>query len=61
MRRRGTASGPSGKGVFGLKARKAPTAHASTTDLQEQVDALTRELKEARLGPLSISLCGQEM
>jgi two-component system, NtrC family, sensor kinase len=48
MRRRGTASGPSGKGVFRPKPRKAPTAHASTTDLQEQVDALTRELKEAR-------------
>jgi class 3 adenylate cyclase len=30
------------------KARKAPTGPASTTDLQEQVAALTRELKEAR-------------
>jgi two-component system NtrC family sensor kinase len=30
------------------KARKAPTAPVSTTDLQEQVAALTRELKEAR-------------
>ena len=28
------------------KARKAPTARISTTDLQEQVGALTRELKE---------------
>jgi GAF domain-containing protein len=30
------------------KARKAPTAHASATDLEEQVATLTRELKEAR-------------
>ena len=30
------------------KARKAPTAPVSTTDFQEQVAALTRELKEAR-------------
>jgi len=30
------------------KARKAPTAPAFTADLQEQVAALTRELKEAR-------------
>src|SRR5262249_26512564 len=30
------------------KARKAPTAGVSTTELQEQVAALTRELKEAR-------------
>src|SRR5262249_27895140 len=30
------------------KARKAPTARVSTTDPQEQVAALTRELKEAR-------------
>jgi class 3 adenylate cyclase len=31
-----------------LKARKVQTARASSTDLQEQVAALTRELKEAR-------------
>jgi two-component system, NtrC family, sensor kinase len=30
------------------KARKAPTARVSTTDLQEQVAALTREVTEAR-------------
>ena len=30
------------------KARNAPTAQVSTADLQEQVAALTRELKEAR-------------
>src|SRR5262249_21941986 len=30
------------------KARKAPTTEASAADLQEQVAALTRELKEAR-------------
>src|SRR3974377_404592 len=29
------------------KARKAPTARASTTDLQEQLDRRTRELEEA--------------
>src|SRR5262245_22833511 len=48
MRRR--RSGRSGKvrRPTGRKARKAPTAPLSTTDLQEQVAALTRELKEAR-------------
>jgi hypothetical protein len=45
--------GPSGQLAKGrrkakAKARKAPTARASTTDLQERVAALTRELKEAR-------------
>jgi GAF domain-containing protein len=30
------------------KARKSPTARVSTTDLEEQVATLTRELKEAR-------------
>ena len=30
------------------KARKAPTGRVSTSDLQGQIDALTRELKEAR-------------
>jgi len=32
----------------GPKPRKAPASHVSTADLQEQVAALTRELKEAR-------------
>src|SRR5262249_52454376 len=43
-------SGQSGKGQRPLrpKARKVPTARLSTTDLQEQVAALTRELTEAR-------------
>jgi GAF domain-containing protein len=37
-----------GQRVARPKAHKAPTAGASTTELQEQVAALTRELKEAR-------------
>src|SRR5262252_2302534 len=32
----------------GSKARKAPTTQVSTTDFQEEVAALRRELKEAR-------------
>jgi GAF domain-containing protein len=40
--------GESGQPVKGRhKARKAPTARVSTTDLHEQVTALTRELSEA--------------
>src|SRR5262245_56475696 len=45
MQRRGE-SGQQAKGR--PKVRKAPTARTSTTDLQEHVAALTRELKEAR-------------
>src|SRR5215471_4798256 len=45
MQRRGESGQPA-KGR--PKARKAPTSHVSTTDLQEQVAALTRELTEAR-------------
>src|SRR5262249_14622300 len=37
-----------GQGTNRPKARKAPTAFVSTTDLQDQVAALTRELTEAR-------------
>jgi two-component system, NtrC family, sensor kinase len=50
MKRRGAAKGRSSKRrrVFAPKARKAPTAHASTTDLRDQIAALTRELQEAR-------------
>jgi len=50
MKRRSAAKGRSSKRrrAFAPKARKAPTAHASTTDLQDQVAALTRELQEAR-------------
>jgi GAF domain-containing protein len=48
MRRRGKASGASGKGAFGPKARKATTTHVSTADLQGQVAAFARELQEAR-------------
>ena len=49
MQRRGE-SGQAVKGQRTLrrKARKAPTAFLSTTDLQEQVAALTRELTRAR-------------
>jgi hypothetical protein len=49
MQRRGE-SGQAVKGQRTLrrKARKAPTARLSTTDLQEQVAALTRELTRAR-------------
>src|SRR5262245_636290 len=45
MQRRGS-TGQSVKG--GPKVRQEPTARISTTGLQEQVAALTRELKEAR-------------
>src|SRR4030095_7246989 len=37
-----------GRHATGSKAREAPTACVSTTDLQEQVAALTRELTGAR-------------
>jgi hypothetical protein len=37
-----------GQRMRGPKAREAPTAVVSATDLQEQVAALTRELTEAR-------------
>jgi GAF domain-containing protein len=49
MQRRGE-SGQPGKGRRALRpeARKAPTAGVSVVSLQEQVAALTRELKEAR-------------
>jgi two-component system, NtrC family, sensor kinase len=47
MQRR-DASGQPVKGHSRPKARKAPTADVSTTDLQEQVAALTRELTGAR-------------
>jgi GAF domain-containing protein len=47
MQRRGESGRPV-KGQRRPKARKAPTARVSTTDLQEQVVALTRELTEAR-------------
>ena len=49
MQRRGESGQPvKGRRTISPKARKAPTAHVSTADLQEQVAALTRELKEAR-------------
>ena len=49
MQRRGESGQPvKGRRTTRPKARKAPTAHVSTADLQEQVAALTRELKEAR-------------
>jgi two-component system, NtrC family, sensor kinase len=39
--------GDRGRSAAGPKARKASRAHVSSINLQEQVDALTRELKEA--------------
>src|SRR5262245_25957127 len=49
MQRRGGLGQPvKGQRKIGPKARKAPTTGVSTTELQEQVAALTRELKEAR-------------
>jgi hypothetical protein len=49
MQRRGR-SGQQVKGrrASRRKTRKAPAAHVGTADLQEQVAALTREVKEAR-------------
>ena len=49
MQRRGGKGQPvKGQSANRPKARNAPTAQVSPTDLQEQVAALTRELKEAR-------------
>jgi hypothetical protein len=49
MQRRGEGGQPvKGQSANRPKARNAPTAQVSTNDLQEQVAALTRELKEAR-------------
>ena len=48
QRRRESGQPVKRRRTIGRKARKAPTAPVSTTDLQEQVAALTRELKEAR-------------
>jgi class 3 adenylate cyclase len=51
MRQRSSASGKHLKGAaghaIGPKGRKVPTAHASATDLQKQVDSLTRTCDEA--------------
>ena len=51
MKQRGRASGQPVKGrdrsAVGAKDRKAPTAAASTADLQEQLDQRTRERDEA--------------
>src|SRR5262245_51584480 len=48
QRRSGSGQPTKGQRTSRPKARKAPTARVSTTDPQEQVAALTRELKEAR-------------
>jgi two-component system, NtrC family, sensor kinase len=49
MRRRSESRRPvKGRRTLRPKARKAPTARVSTTDLQEQVAALASELREAR-------------
>jgi hypothetical protein len=48
MQRRGESGQPvKGRRTLRPKARKAPTARVSATNLQEEVAALTRELKEA--------------
>src|SRR3974377_1300884 len=47
MQRRSGSGQPAEGRRGGRKARKAPTARASTADLQEQVATLARELKEA--------------
>ena len=49
MQRRGGSGQPvRGQRLARPKAHKAATAGVSTTELQEQVAALSRELKEAR-------------
>src|SRR5262245_43360468 len=48
QRRSGSGQPVKGQRTVRPKARKAPTAEACAADLQEQVAALTRELKEAR-------------
>jgi hypothetical protein len=49
MQRHGQSGQPvKGQRVARPTAHKAATAGVSTTELQEQVAALTRELKEAR-------------
>ena len=51
MQRRGGSEQPmkgQRRSAIRPKARKASTAHVSATDLQKQVDTLTRELSEAR-------------
>ena len=49
MQRRGASGQPAkGQSANRPKARNTPTAQVSPADLQEQVAALTRELKEAR-------------
>ena len=55
MQRRGQSGQPTKVRRGEPKARKAPTARASTTDPQEQVTTLTRELKEAREGQTATS------
>ena len=48
MQRRGGSGRPTKVQCGEPKARKASTAHVSTGDLQDQVAAISRELKEAR-------------
>ena len=48
MQRRDESGQPvKGRRALGPKARKAPTVHASSGDLQEELDRRTRELDEA--------------
>src|SRR5262249_41440979 len=46
--RGGTKQSAKGRGAPKSKARKASTGRVSTANFQEQVSALTRELREAR-------------
>src|SRR5215471_2965006 len=48
MQHGGSGQPTKGQRTSSPRARKAPTARVSTADLQEQVTALARELKEAR-------------
>jgi hypothetical protein len=48
QRRSGSGQPVKGRHTTGPKPREASRARVSTTDLQEQVAALTRELTEAR-------------
>jgi hypothetical protein len=47
QRRRESGQPVKGRRTIRRKARKAPTAHASIADLQEQIDRQARELSEA--------------
>ena len=57
MRRRDKSRQPvKGRRTLKPEARKAPAAGVSTTNIQKQVTALTRELKEAREQQIATSV-----